>query len=30
MKVRIKKIHGQFSPDWKSQDTKTVGEIIFP
>jgi len=30
MKVKIKKKHGQFSQDWKSQDTTTVGEIIFP
>lgn len=30
MEVRMKKMHGQFSQHWKSQDTPTVGEIIFP
>lgn len=30
MEMRIKKMHGHFSQDWKSEDTTTVGEIIFP
>lgn len=30
MEVRMKKMHDQFSQDWKSQDTTSVGEIIFP